>query len=540
MKISKLILSALNPLAWCRQVRRTIDAQSKLRYWETLNSSFFKYLRLHSLGEGRALLAEGMWDNPNQFLRLRIFIEGLQTDQKEILAAVLRRRTDRSLSTLKALGFSRFFFIEDFPVSEQDRECAKQLILRIDQDLLSSLRMPSGMPGYVIYDTVLKNLRVPQIELSSREFLSAMADALRMERFYDAIQQELELSAVVFSHPWKTEYAVMTWKALSSGVPFYHLNGMYETMRVRVINSERDFRLPIELCSYREFVSLPASEQEQLQFLGKQYQSVRGNADNTDINESMAFKGMQTGKALRSHLKLKSDAHVCLICGHAWFDFPHSFGMENFSDFVDWFQVTLSSIRDRTDVIWLLRPHPTESWYGGVRMKDLIGDLPPNIIFLEDEISTTAAQDLADSIVTVHGTVGMEAAARGKAVLCADFNPYQDWGFVTTATSREHYQELISNIEVLQSPSLAQTLDAAACLYLNIAPVDSTVGLLRLVGDHVDSRMLFKGLKEITRQKDVIEKQGMFVREWLASETKSFSVFYKMRVAKEISVGKRL
>ena len=83
------------------------------------------------------------------------------------------------------------------------------------------------------------------------------------------------------------------------------------------------------------------------------------------------------------------------------------------------------------DVIWLLKSHPAEKWYGGLTLEQTIkGKLPSNIILLPDDYSGKAVMDVSDALVTIHGTSAIEYAAHGKPVLVADKGWFQDCNFV--------------------------------------------------------------------------------------------------------------
>ena len=59
------------------------------------------------------LLAEGMYDSPNHYLRLRIFLLALKLNKKlpKLLGVLLDKKTTRALPILKSLGFKDIKFI---------------------------------------------------------------------------------------------------------------------------------------------------------------------------------------------------------------------------------------------------------------------------------------------------------------------------------------------------------------------------------------------------------------------------------------------
>ncbi len=52
--------------------------------------------------------------------------------------------------------------------------------------------------------------------------------------------------------------------------------------------------------------------------------------------------------------------------------------------------------------------------------------------------------ELADALVTYHGTAAIEYASRGKPVMVSDRGWYHDCGFTVFPDSREHYLSMLS------------------------------------------------------------------------------------------------
>ena len=119
--------------------------------------------------------------------------------------------------------------------------------------------------------------------------------------------------------------------------------------------------------------------------------------------------------------------------------------MKRFTDMLDWLQVTIEKASLKKDILWLLKPHPMEKWYGGVKLSDLVkNQLPENIILLPENYSGKEILEISDGLVTFHGTSAIEYAAMGKAVLVADKGWYHDCDFVLFPKSREDYSNLLT------------------------------------------------------------------------------------------------
>ena len=47
-----------------------------------------------------------------------------------------------------------------------------------------------------------------------------------------------------------------------------------------------------------------------------------------------------------------------------WPDFPNGQGPTYFTDYQDWFEITLEIIKDIKEYNWIVKPHPAEKMYG--------------------------------------------------------------------------------------------------------------------------------------------------------------------------------
>ena len=95
---------------------------------------------------------------------------------------------------------------------------------------------------------------------------------------------------------------------------------------------------------------------------------------------------------------------------------------------------------------WLLKPHPCDSWYGGVTLKDIYKEKElGNVRYVAEHWSSKGIADSADAVVTVHGTCALEYAHLGKPVLCADQGWYDQFDFVQSSNSREDYLFQLAN-----------------------------------------------------------------------------------------------
>ena len=136
-------------------------------------------------------------------------------------------------------------------------------------------------------------------------------------------------------------------------------------LRIRRFDNISDLKKPMEAYSYKEFSTLEDNIKENIIKAGRNYLNHGDLNKNTDINFTRAY-GMQNSKIdLKKKLSIPQGKTIVTVYFHAWYDFPHAYGMKNFTDFLDWTNSTLKIARKRKDIFWLFKPHPCESWYGG-------------------------------------------------------------------------------------------------------------------------------------------------------------------------------
>jgi len=528
--MSVSVLKYFNPKNYVDYARLRIAEMLEAKPRWSAEECYRRYQAGFAGNSRRVIVCEGMMDNPNHFFRLHMMLAAMPDAKDCRLVCILRNRDEvNQQRTLESLGAKEFVYLEDHARRlEQFMGTARQLLnnVRSHRDLLE-LELPHSLPAYVFYDTVLKVARHPQPPLDSPLWTVVLAEVLRNLTIYEDLFGHHEVVRVVSSHPWKNEYATLCWTAITHAVPCYHVTGFCEGVRIRRFRMAEDFATPVEHCSFADFSGLPASVREGIVERGRAYLSERESGKSTDINARYAFRPDKrpAGKpAARRVLGVPEHGFLAVVCAPVWFDFPHTFAMWNFTDFLDWVKFTVDQIGRNTSVTWLLKPHPCDSWYGGVRLADLAGNLPPHVHLCPEATDALTAQLAADAVVTVHGTVAIEAAARGVPVLCADQSYYSDWGFTHTAKSREEYAQGLANIQNLVRPTEEQQKRAMAVAALSLSPAPEALGLLRTSCDSSERRMLYGEIvNRFEREKDSLLVEQNAIGEWLAGSSPSYA-----------------
>ena len=484
----------------------------------------------------RVVLCEGLWDNPNHFFRLHLMLSAMPDIAECRVIGIVRRRSERALRrSLKSVGVSEFVHLDEDAVSVDAFAAeARRLLSGVSRhrDLLE-LPLPHRLPAYVYYDTVVKQARHPQPPLESPLWQSSLAELLRDVEIYDRLFGHHDVARVVTSHPWKSEFAALVWMGLVHDVVSYYLTGFCDSTRIRRFSRLSDFATPVEHGTGKEYDALPPTTQRRLIEYGATYLDDRERGTSTDINARYAFhpERRHTDRAAaRRALGLPEQRPVVAVFTQAWFDFPHTFGMQNFTDFLDWIRFTAARISQNTSVSWLLKPHPCDDWYGGVRLRDVVGTLPPHVYICPEDTDSLTARVAADAIVTVHGTIGIEAAARGLPVVNAERSQYADGGFTHLATSTEHYAALLADLPAVPPPTAAQRDRAMAFAALSLAPPPARLGLVRASCDTSSPAFLYAEIAaRFKTGGQAWERERRAITDWLATGHPCYAAYNTTR-----------
>ncbi|NBH85001.1 hypothetical protein D7X88_17215 [bacterium C-53] len=157
------------------------------------------------------------------------------------------------------------------------------------------------------------------------------------------------------------------------------------------------------------------------------------------------------------------------IMAHCLSDAPHTSERLLFKDYYEALKETLCIASKIKNVNWILKIHPDfERYHGdnGVRLlREYGGD---NIALFDNRWSNEVAYRLADVMITVRGTIGVEASAYGIPVVLTGESWYSKFGFTINAFSREKYTKVLNNLHRIRrlSDEKRDLAQRVLCAYL--------------------------------------------------------------------------
>ena len=247
-------------------------------------------------------------------------------------------------------------------------------------------------------------MRHPSPAFDKEYLIKSLASFLSIYNQVNKIIKHERPEIIFTSHAWKNEFCSLIFSGIKYDIPVLHITSFCEGLRIKKINNTLDFKTPVDYLEYNLFLKLKNKQQNF--FIEKGFKELNKRQENlvNDINVRFAYSKKNKLDNFRKNLNSNKNIKV-LVASHAWFDFPHSFGMKNFDNYYDFILTTYEIAKITPSIEWYFKPHPTESWYGGFQLKDLIKDDFKNISITNDNCSTSEIMNLCDVVITVHGTM---------------------------------------------------------------------------------------------------------------------------------------
>jgi len=323
----------------------------------------------------------------------------------------------------------------------------------IYQDILKGLKTKRDVEaieicglvvGDLIYDSCLRDFRLPTIDLKSKDFLSHLLSAVETFLYWDEYFKKHQVSAVLVSHSVYIG-AILARLAIQKGIPVYetHIQFCY------YLNKERPLPYKEHAFFPEEFAKLPGDIQESGLKEAKSRLKKRfsGEKDIDMVWVSSSAYGQELYKDTR--VIRESDKPKVLIFAHCFFDAPHFWGENLFPDFYEWL-VFLGEMSEKTDYDWYLKTHPDELPGSVNVVNDLLRRYPKITLIPSNSSHHQVIAEGINAVLTIYGTVGFEYAALGIPVInCSNNNPHVRYDFNVHPRTVDEYTQAIMDIQVM-------------------------------------------------------------------------------------------
>ena len=294
--------------------------------------------------------------------------------------------------------------------------------------------------GDLIYDDYLRTERVPTIDLLDKKFILSLKKSIKVYVFWKSYLTEHDVRAINISH-CVYNLAIPLRIAISKNIPVYQLNATH-AYRLTEKNpiAYNDF-----LYYPDQFRSLSKIEQARGIEKAKQRLELRFSGE---IGVDMAYSKKSAYSSVKGDCVLReSDKIKVLIATHCFFDSPHTYGINIFTDFYEWLSF-LGKVSEKTDYDWYIKTHP-DYLPGNEEILNKFLEKYPKFTLIPSDIShKQIIKEGINYALTVYGTIGFEYAALGVPVITASIcNPTISYNFNIHPKTIDQYMAVLMDLE---------------------------------------------------------------------------------------------
>ena len=394
----------------------------------------------------KRVLIDGMFDNPNYWARLELARRALGLRKVESHGITSLHTRPLVLRNFEALGINstRCWDIEILKTWRGDA-AARAAIRQIKrpEDVLD-LQLPFGFPAAYVYDSILKRQKKAVVDPKDPQVVDFVFEAFRSLHTADRLLDEIKPDLLLMSHHISFSYGSLCWVALQRGIDVIILYSFYGKLRFFRARTPEDLWNYLDRPTKADMDEVDPALAAELEAAGRHYMETRLGGAIKDIGAVYAYS-RQPRQGLNKQLVCDrfgwdpSLPIVAVYCGN-WFDNIHGLGMSHFRDLYEWLTATLNVASTTRHCNWLIRGHPCDEWFGGIRLHELLPDIgTSHIVEAPGDWNAADVLEIADAVISYHSTASIEFAHLGKPALVADRGWYHDLGFVVWPKSREEY-----------------------------------------------------------------------------------------------------
>lgn len=364
-------------------------------------------------------------------------------------------------------GSETAFSMSDFG-TQGDPDWVTPQIARLDglHDWLN-LQYNGVHVGRFVIASAMRNLLIGELNFRDSSIQASLRQKLefsvRTTLAAARLLQEIKPDCVVFLDRGYSGQGEVFDLAISRGIDTLTWNMGNRSNRLVVkryhAGNQRDHPLSLSDESWRRLCSIPWKPEYGRAIREELFQSYQ-TQDWFSVVGTQVDKKILSQQMTRHKLGISSDRKVAVVFPHILWDGSFFWGDDLFDNYTQWFVETIRAASANPKLEWVVKLHPAHivkakqvNNSGRPAELDVIenafGNLPAHIrlVYPETELSTYALFEIADYVVTVRGTVGIESAIFGIPVITAGTGRYDRRGFTLDSSTPLEYLDKLATLE---------------------------------------------------------------------------------------------
>ena len=178
-------------------------------------------------------------------------------------------------------------------------------------------------------------------------------------------------------------------------------------------------------------------------------------------------KCVKNKEEIKKMLGIRNNKKNIIILAHCFSDCTISSNKSVYTDYYEWLEETLKIVSELDNVNWIVRPHPMRNIYNeGKKIEEMYEqNKSNNLYWMSEQYNAYTIPLLADAIITVTGTAGIEYSCLGIPCITTGTPFYSHYGFTINVKSVEHYKNVLYKAHRIKKLSEKQVLNAKKVMY---------------------------------------------------------------------------
>lgn len=380
------------------------------------------------------------------------------------------RLNTRAERYFRVFGMCQFVYLDDFFTEiDSDLNSLARDMVKENTDVASLLSVQyRGVDvGRHTVSTVLRKLRRASLDLSDPTVIQALEEGLSLslrtvaaaEKLLDHVQPEKLIVCEKGYTPYAEFYNLSLLRSIDTlNWYFSHLS---DALLFRRFTYEDRYMHAFALAdeTWEEVRQWPWTEEHGRMvqdYLRKSYEA----------NMWMKRKNTLVGKRIkppdevRRDLGLDPEKKTAFVFSHLLWDATFWYGKNLFQDYGEWLIETIRAACANPALNWVIKLHPDNVWKvgRGYRFEGLeesvaicrqFPQLPNHVKLMlpEDDTNPISLFDVADYILTVRGTIGLEMPCFGIPVFTAGTGRYSERGFTYDSETPQEYLDKLAQLQ---------------------------------------------------------------------------------------------
>jgi hypothetical protein len=296
--------------------------------------------------------------------------------------------------------------------------------------------------GDLIYDYYLNYYHEITIDISSDNFKHHLLYCIKCIVFWLDFFENNSVKAINTSHTVYTN-AIPIRVSVQHGVDSFQLHATH----VYRLTKDNFFAYK-EFLNYKtEFFKLNPIQQKAGIEAAKERINKRFSGEvGVDMNYS---KKSAFGESFDYRLIRESDKVKILVAPHCFYDSPHPYGSNLFSDVSDWIE-NIIEISKKTDYDWYVKTHPDFLDSTKEMVVKVFKDQSNFTLLPSDSSHLQIVNEGIDFALTMYGSIGFEYAAMNIPVINASLNnPHIAFDFNIHPKSRNEFKDILMDLNAV-------------------------------------------------------------------------------------------